>query len=52
MAEKLLDVQHVSKTFRIGGMIMGKKLKAVDDITFRVGKGEIVGLSSKRGGGA
>ena len=36
MAEKLLDVQHVSKTFRIGGMIMGKKLKAVDDISFSI----------------
>ena len=36
MAEKLLDVQHVSKTFRIGGMIMGKKLKAVDDVSFSI----------------
>lgn len=36
MSEKLLDVQHISKTFRIGGMIMGKKLKAVDDISFSI----------------
>jgi len=45
MAEKLLDVQHVSKTFRIGGMIMGKKLKAVDDITFSIESDKPVILS-------
>lgn len=45
MAEKLLDVQHVSKTFRIGGMIMGKKLKAVDDISFSIDSDRPVILS-------
>ncbi|MDD7414102.1 MAG: ABC transporter ATP-binding protein [bacterium] len=45
MAEKLLDVQHISKTFRIGGMIMGKKLKAVDDISFSIDADKPVILS-------
>lgn len=33
---KLLEVRNVSKVFKIGGMIMGKKLTAVDDISFSI----------------
>ena len=32
MSQKLLEIQNVSKIFRIGGMLMGKKLVANDDI--------------------
>ncbi len=45
MAEKLLEVSHVSKVFRIGGMLMGKKLTAVDDVSFSIDAGKPVILS-------
>ncbi|MDQ6673552.1 MAG: ABC transporter ATP-binding protein [Chloroflexota bacterium] len=31
---KLLDVRHVSKVFRTGGLFFGHKLAAVDDVSF------------------
>ena len=36
MAEKLLEIKNVSKIFRIGGMLMGKKLVAVDDVSLDI----------------
>ena len=38
MADKkyLLDVQHLSKTFKIGSLLSRKKLTAVDDISFNI----------------
>ena len=36
MAEKLLEEKSVSKIFRIGGMLMGKKLVAVDDVSLEI----------------
>ncbi len=36
MAEKLLEIQNVSKIFRIGGMLMGKKLVANDNISLSI----------------
>lgn len=36
MADKLLEIKNVSKVFRIGGMLMGKKLVAVDDISLEI----------------
>lgn len=36
MAQKLLEVKNVSKIFRIGGMLRGKKLVAVDDVSFDI----------------
>ena len=33
MAKKLLEINGVSKIFRVGGMLRGKKLVAVDDGT-------------------
>lgn len=36
MAEKLLEIQGVSKVFRIGGMVMGKKLVAVDEVSLDI----------------
>lgn len=33
---KLLDVSHVTKIFRIGGMLLGKKLVAVDDVSLSI----------------
>ena len=45
MSEKLLEVQNVSKIFRIGGMLMGKKLTAVDDVSLSINSDKPVILS-------
>lgn len=48
MAEILLDVQHLSHVFR-----MGKRaaVKAVDDLSFQIHRGEIFGLVGESGSG-
>lgn len=45
MGQKLLEVRNVSKVFRIGGMLRGKKLVAVDDISLDIDAGKPVILS-------
>lgn len=45
MTQKLLEIKNVSKIFRIGGMLMGKKLVAVDDISLDIDAGKPVILS-------
>lgn len=45
MAEKLLELKNVSKIFRIGGMLMGKKLVAVDDVSLDISSEKPVILS-------
>lgn len=45
MAEKLLEIKNVSKVFRIGGMLRGKKLVAVDDVSISIDSGKPVILS-------
>ncbi len=45
MAEKLLDIQNVTKIFRIGGMISGKKLVAIDDVSLSIDNDKPVILS-------
>ena len=45
MAEKLLEVKNVSKIFRIGGMLMGKKLVAVDNVSLEISAEKPVILS-------
>ena len=45
MAEKLLEIKNVSKVFRIGGMLLGKKLVAVDDVSLSIDAGRPVILS-------
>ena len=42
---KLLEVKNVSKIFRIGGMIAGKKMTAVDDVSFSIDSAKPVILS-------
>ena len=37
MADKLLEVKGVSKIFRVGGMLRGKKLVAVDNVSLSSG---------------
>lgn len=33
MTQKLLEIKNVSKVFRIGGMLMGKKIAAIDNVS-------------------
>ncbi|QSS99717.1 ABC transporter ATP-binding protein [Pontibacillus sp. ALD_SL1] len=48
MSESLVDVQQVKKHFPIGG---NQTLKAVDDISFSIQKGETLGLVGESGSG-
>ena len=45
MAKKLLEINGVSKIFRVGGMLRGKKLVAVDDVTLSIDSDRPVILS-------
>jgi peptide/nickel transport system ATP-binding protein len=45
MMAKLLEIKNVSKIFRIGGMLMGRKLVAVDDVSLDIDAGRPVILS-------
>ncbi len=42
---KLLEIKNVSKFFRIGGMLMGKRLVAIDDVSLDIDAGKPVILS-------
>ena len=48
MSEILLDVQHLSHIFRMG---KHAHIKAVDDVSFQMAKGEIFGLVGESGSG-
>lgn len=48
MAEILLDIQHLSHVFRLG---KHARIKAVDDVSFQMEKGEIFGLVGESGSG-
>ncbi|MCK9525593.1 MAG: ABC transporter ATP-binding protein [Limnochordia bacterium] len=45
MTHKLLEVKNVTKVFRIGGLIRGKRLVAVDDVSFDIDQEKPVILS-------
>lgn len=45
MAQKLLEIKNVGKIFRIGGILSGKKLVAVDDVSLDIDSEEPVILS-------
>ena len=47
MNQPILDVQHLKKYFRVGK----KQLKAVDDVSFSVSEGEILGIVGESGCG-
>ena len=50
---KLLDVQHVTVEFHIGGLVGGTRLTAVNDVSFSLesGKPEILTLAGESGSG-
>ncbi len=45
MAEKLLELKEVSKVFRIGGMLLGKKIRAVSGVSLDIAADKPVILS-------
>ena len=45
MTQKLLEINNVSKIFRIGSILMGKKLVAVDDVSLNIDASKPVILS-------
>lgn len=52
MSEKLLEVEHLKQYFPAGGVGKNKKyVKAVDDVSFYVNKGETLGLVGESGCG-
>ncbi len=52
MSDKLLQVEHLKQYFPAGGMGKNRKfVKAVDDVSFFVNKGETLGLVGERGCG-
>ena len=52
MSDKLLQVEHLKQYFPAGGMGKNRKfVKAVDDVSFFVNKGETIGLVGESGCG-
>ncbi|NIK10663.1 ABC transporter ATP-binding protein [Alkalibacillus almallahensis] len=54
MQEPILEVNHLKKYFDIRGGVFGKKVgavKAVDDVSFTVNEGEILGIVGESGCG-
>jgi peptide/nickel transport system ATP-binding protein len=45
MSEYLLELKNVSKIFRVGGMLTGSKLTAVDDVSLNIDAGKPTVLS-------
>ena len=52
MNENLVEVRHLKQYFNINvGMFSSKPLKAVDDVSFAIRKGETLGLVGESGCG-
>ena len=49
--EPVLRAERLTKHFRIGGGLVRKRLHAVDDVTFSIGRQEIVALAGESGSG-
>ncbi len=52
MSEKLIQIEHLKQYFPLGGLGKNKKfVKAVDDVSFHINKGETLGLVGESGCG-
>jgi oligopeptide/dipeptide ABC transporter ATP-binding protein len=50
-AEELLRVEHLTRHFKIGGVLSRRSLHAVDDVSFAIREREIVALAGESGSG-
>ena len=51
MSDPLLRTEGLTRHFRVGKLLSGQKLHAVDDVSFEIGRGEIVALVGESGSG-
>ena len=51
MSEPLLRTEGLTRHFRLGGLVARKTLHAVDNVSFVIGRGEIVALVGESGSG-
>ncbi len=51
MSEPLVRTEGLSRHFRVGGLLSRQTLHAVDDVSFEIGRGEIVALVGESGSG-
>jgi peptide/nickel transport system ATP-binding protein len=51
MSEPLLRTEGLTRHFRVGGLLSRQALHAVDDVSFEIGRGEIVALVGESGSG-
>ena len=48
---ELLRAEHLTRHFKVGGMMSRRTLHAVDDVSFSIGEREIVALAGESGSG-
>jgi len=48
---ELLRAEHLTRHFKIGGLLSRRTLHAVDDVSFSIGEREIVALAGESGSG-
>jgi peptide/nickel transport system ATP-binding protein len=48
---ELLRADHLTRHFKIGGVLSRRTLHAVDDVNFTIGEREIVALAGESGSG-
>ena len=51
MTAELLRTEHLTRHFKIGSTLSRRTLHAVDDVSFAIGKREIVALAGESGSG-
>jgi peptide/nickel transport system ATP-binding protein len=51
LTEPLLRTEGLTRHFRVGKLLSGQTLHAVDDVSFEIGRGEIVALVGESGSG-
>jgi peptide/nickel transport system ATP-binding protein len=51
VSETLLRTEGLTRHFRVGGLLSRQTLHAVDDVSFEIGRGEIVALVGESGSG-